>query len=203
MSTNNETCDEVKTKKQYADYLHEGDIYTNDSGQEFVFVRALLRIAKHHAQMIGWDSDVVQAPEKHNLWSATVKVKIYFDHGNGRRFASGVADCRYTTAGDGFQNYTTALAETRAIGRALRRYLDIDLCTFEEQYTPENNAITDTQRNCIEKKFIKSKLFTLTDVSKIIERDVSILTDLSEKEATLVIMKFNKMLKKQHLANCD
>lgn len=192
--------EEIKEEEKirYQDFLvEERDIYTNDRDERFVYVPALIRIAKEHAAMKGWLTDVVQAPTKENLWSATVVVKCQFRNGD---FASGAADCRVTTAGDGFQNYTTALAETRAIGRALRRYLDINLCTFEEQYTPENNSITDTQKNCIEKKFLKKGLFNIKDVCKIVGRDVASLTDLTEKEASDLLMKLNKLLKRKQLA---
>lgn len=195
-----EKQDEIKEeeKVRFEDYLiEERDIYTNDRNERFVYVAALIRLARGHADMKGWISDVVQAPTKENLWSATVVVKCQFKNGD---FASGAADCRITTAGDGFQNYTTALAETRALGRALRRYLDINLCTFEEQYTPENNSITDTQKNALEKKFLKKGLFNMKDVCKVVGREVSSLTDLTEKEAADLLMKFNKLLKKKQLA---
>jgi hypothetical protein len=186
-------------KVRFVDYLvEERDVYTNDRDEKFVYVAALIRIAREHAGLKGWLTDVVQAPRKEDLWSATVVVKCQFHNGD---FASGAADCRYTTAADEFKNYTTALAETRALGRALRRYLDINLCTFEEQYTPENNSITDIQKNCIDKKFLKKGLFNMKDVCKVVGReDVSSLTDLSEKEAADLIMKFNKLLKKKQLA---
>jgi len=198
MSDKNVKNSEEKQEEvvRYRDYLHEGDIYTNDRNEEFVYVSALVRIAKQHAGMIGFMPQVVQAPIKEDHWSATVVVRCEFADGS---YAGGAADCRYTTAGDGFQNYTTALAETRALGRALRRYLDINLCTFEEQYTPDNNAITDTQRNCIEKKFFNRRLFSIKDVCKIVGREVSILTDLTEAEASQVIVKFNKALRKKQL----
>jgi hypothetical protein len=189
---------------KYKDHILDHELYTNESGEEFIYVKGLLRIAWGYAGLTGWTTEVVQAPERKNGWSATVVVKCTFRVKEGskyiKKFASGAADCRWTTAGDGFQNYTTALAETRALGRAIRRYLGINLCTFEEQHTPENHPITDNQRNCIEKKFLKPGLATLQDVSKLIERDVASLTELNGQEASEVIVKLNKALKKKQLA---
>jgi len=194
---------------KFRDYIQDHEIYTSQSGEEFVYVKGLLRIAWGYAGLVGWETQVVQSPERKNAWSATVVVKCTFLAKDKERkkwtkkFASGAADCRWSTAGDGFQNYTTALAETRALGRAIRRYLGIELCTFEEQYTPQNHPITDNQRNCLEKKFLQPGLFTLQDVSKLIGRDVASLAELNGQEASETILRLNKLLKKQQLAKKD
>jgi hypothetical protein len=191
---------------RFRDRILDHELYTNESGEEFVYVRGLLRIAWGYAGMIGYESEVIQAPERKNAWSATVVVKCTFRALDPdtkkyiKKYASGAADCRQSTAGEGFEQFTTAMAETRALGRALRRYLGIDLCTVEEQDTPDKHPITDNQRNCIEKKFFKTGLFTLKDVSNLIERDVASLTELNGHEASVVIMKLNKALKKRDLA---
>lgn len=185
------------TQVNYTDCLNSKEIYTNDSGEEFAYFNGLYRVAEEQIGILGWDTDVVQSPEYKNKWSATVTIKVYFKDGT---FASGAADCRYDTAGDGFQNYTTALAETRAFARALRRKLRINLCSFEEQYTPANNPITDTQKNCIEKKFINNGLFTLEVVSNIVGREVNVLTELNSEEAAKAISGLNKLLKKKQLS---
>jgi hypothetical protein len=191
---------ENEAPPKFVDFLRENEIYTNESGEEFAYFRGLYRVADEQIGIIGNDTEVVQSPEKKNKWSATVRVKIKFKDGT---YATAAADCRYTTAGEGFQNYTTALAETRAFARALRRKLQVGLCSFEEQYTPETHAITDTQMNCIQKKFIDRALFGLEDVSKIVGKEVVDLKNLNGKEASTVIMQFNKSLKKKQMLNSD
>jgi hypothetical protein len=181
--------------KDYSKFLEEGDIQQGEDGGDYVLVNALVRVAREHAGMQGYDTDVVQSPQKENQWSATVVVKVFFEDG---RHWSGAADCRLGNARDGFHRYTTALAETRALGRALRRALGIELCTLEE-VRDRSGPLTPFQKQHIKVKFLDTGLFKLSDVSKIVGRGVDELTLLTEEEAAEVIETLTKKVNKKRL----
>lgn len=173
----------------YSVFITEKDIY-KENGDEYVYVNSLVRVAKQHAEMQGWDTEIIQAPIPETNWAATVKVRVQFRNGD---FATGAADCRAETAAAGFELYTTALAETRALGRALRRYLQINLCTYEEK-GDDDKQIADVQIKLLETKY---KEFDLKDVSSIIGRDISSLKDLRQKEAADLIQTLSKLTGKK------
>jgi len=179
----------------YSKFLKDEDILVNDDGEQYVYVNALVRIAREHAGLKGWDVHVVQAPERTNNWSATVEVKVYFEDGT---FFSDAADCRIDTARQGYHHYTTALASTRALGRALRRALNIELCTVEEVKDGTGPA-TDLQKKFINEKILKSGVFGLKDVSRIVGRKITNLKMLSQKEAAKIIEEYNSRLTKKQL----
>jgi hypothetical protein len=189
----------------YSEFLQEGDIQQGDDGGDYVLVSALVRIAKEHAGMIGYDTMVVQSPEKNNQWSATVVVRVRLsDKGNQYHLLheaqvwSGAADCRLGNARDGFHRYTTALAETRALGRALRRALGIEMCTLEE-VRDRSGPLTAFQKQHIKVKFIDNEMFKLNDVSKVVGREIDNLDCLTEEEASEVIETLTKKVNKKRL----
>lgn len=147
-------------------------------------------------------AEVLQTPEKNNNWSATVKVSYLF--GNGILW-TGTADCRKSTAQEGFKSYTTALAETRASARALRDALGIEFCSTEELSEEEdvniiitdNKPITDIQITSIENKIVKGKGITLEQIGDVIGRDVRKVKDMSRKEAETVLGFFQSKQKKE------
>ena len=172
----------------YYDYLNDDEIIETESGDQVVLVNGLVRIAQKYTDLSGWDVKIVQAPELENDWSSTAIVSVNFF--SGMSF-SDAADCRRGTAGEGFEKYTTALATTRALGRALRRALNITVCTSEE-LSEKDGPCTDIQKNMIKKQFIDKDVMTIKDVYKIVGRNISSLAEITEKEAALVIDRGNK-----------
>jgi len=170
--------------------LNEDEIIETEEGDHLVLVDGLLRLAMQHTDFIGYKSDIIQTPEKKNDWSAAVVVTVKFKSGY---IFSGAADARCGTMADGFKGYSTALAETRALGRALRRALRINACT-EEEVSDEEQPITDIQKNLIKKQFIDKDVISIKDIYTIINRDVSTIGELTEKEATLIIDKASKKI---------
>lgn len=179
--------------EDYYSLLNENEIIVTEEGDHVVTVDGLLRVAMEHTDFIGFKTDVVQVPDKKNDWSAAAVVVIKFKSGF---VFSGAADARYGTMADGFKQYSTALAETRALGRALRRSLRIKACT-EEEISDEEQPISDIQKNLIKKQFIDKDVINIKDIYTIIGRDVSTIGELTEKEATLVIDKANKKIGKK------
>lgn len=172
----------------YYPFLNDDEIVVTEEGDQLVTVNGLMRVAMQHTDFIGYKTEVQQTPEKKNDWSATVVVVAKFRSGY---VFSGAADARMGTLADGFRGYSTALAETRALGRALRRALRINSCT-EEEISDEDLPITDIQKNLIKKQFIDKNVIDIRDIYGIIGRDISTIGELTEKEATLVIDKANK-----------
>ncbi len=82
--------------------------------------------------------EVYDTPKKVNEWCAVVKVCMTvvprIEEGPEIPFHwEAVADCRTGNAMSGMSRYTTAIAETRASGRVIRRLLGLEeFCTKEE-----------------------------------------------------------------------
>jgi len=188
---------ELDFKTDYYDLLKEDEIVVTENGDYLVTVDGLMRVAMEHTDFVGYKTNVVQVPEKKNDWSATATVTIKFASGF---IFSGSADARCGTMADGFKSYSTALAETRALGRALRRALHIRACT-EEEISDEERPITDIQKNLIKKQFVDKDVIDIRDIYGIIGRDISTIGELTEKEAVLVIDKANKKIGKTHKKN--
>jgi hypothetical protein len=186
---------EPKNRVDYSEFLRDDDIQQGDDGSDYITVNALVRIAREHAGMNGYDVEVVQSPQKENQWSATVVATVYFR--NGQSWC-GAADCRLGNARDGFHRYTTALAETRALGRALRRALGIEMCTLEE-VRDRTGPLTPIQKQHIKVKFIDNGLFTLDDVSKVVGRAIDKVDVLTEEEAANAIETLTKKVNKKKL----
>ena len=90
---------------------------------------------------------------------------------------SAVADCKANNAMPGMERYTTAMAETRASSRVLRRILGLeDFCTKEElaeltsDVEDNGEPAEDSQIMLIEKKFIEDHGVTIETVNKRLKR---------------------------------
>jgi len=146
--------------------------------------------------------DIQQSPTASNKWCAVATVEYCFKNSVTWRAA---ADCRIDTATVGFSKYTTALAETRASARCLREALGVELCSAEEVAAEDQEGeiikITDEtpiashQIVVLERKFIKEYGFSLSDICKIIGREIFDIKDMTRKEAEQVIEELNGLLK--------
>lgn len=82
--------------------------------------------------IVNTDTIVVSAASNDNNHRATVVVKITFDN-NGRDITySGAADSCYDNTDNIYRTYPTAIAETRAESRALRKALNLKTVVAEE-----------------------------------------------------------------------
>lgn len=113
----------------------------NDDGRVFVYLKGLQRLAeeaglfksscKHQHVPIG-DFGVFQA-----IYT------VEFDDGS---IYVGTADCNVHNTGDPFLNYPTAVAESRAESRALRKALNIRLLSVEEIGFDGANVINNVSK---------------------------------------------------------
>lgn len=169
---------------------------TKDKANIFVRHDGLLRAAKRAFGGIKRrESDALGVPLKENNWAAVVKVTYLFKTGHR---AAAVADCRSDTANHGFGKYTTALAETRASGRALKFALGLEIVTQEEITDVEElidqaarEPALEQQKVLIKKKFMGERKKTFEDVSKVLKKKVVTLDQLTRGEAGEILEVFN------------
>jgi len=169
---------------------------TKDGKQIFVRHDGLLRAAKRAFGGIKRRvSKPMGVPVKEDNWCAVVNVGYQFESGHK---VEAVADCRSDTANRGFGKYTTALAETRASGRALKFALGLEIVTQEEIADIEDiidqaarEPALEHQKALIKKKFIGERGKTFEQVSKILKKKVVTLDQLTRGEATEILEAFN------------
>lgn len=199
------------------DYFEEKDFIT-DNGK-FVKHDALLRVCKALFYIKDRDVRILSSPSATNGFFASATVtyglvpkkenieeaanKDTFVERDYYSFTSS-ADCTpENRAPKPADIYYTAMAETRASGRALRFLLGVDFCTKEEIGIREEGSqgITDAQMSLIEKKFMsKEGGFSLEDVRKILnktEEDFKDLKDLTLEEASNLINKLHNKRRKE------
>lgn len=184
-------------ERKVSEFFQEDDFdVTKDKGEIFVRHDGLVRAAKKAFQGVRRRrSKALGVPLKENNWCAVVEVVYQF----GNKYeSSGVADCRSDTANRGFGKYTTALAETRASGRALRFALGLEIVTQEEITDVEElidqsarEPALEQQKVLIKKRFMGDKGKTFEDVSRILKKKVVTLDQLTRGEAAELLEFFN------------
>jgi hypothetical protein len=166
----------------------------NGKGEaEFVKLEELLRIGR----LRGFSkrlTKINQSPNEANGMVACAKARIVFKDGE---VSDGAGDCGpHNAPGEPFGKYPTAIAESRAMARALRFGLGIKMCSVEEITfsdikktvaggSPENDGkITQAQRAVIIKLIDRMKL----DLKKVLalskKEDLDTLT--SESASKLI-----------------
>lgn len=124
---------------------------------------------------------VHSSPTKVNEWCAAVSVKMIVtprDDKDERFYVwEAVADCRTGNSMPGMSRYTTAIAETRASGRVIRRLLGLEeFCTKEElaettlDVDDDSGPIQPSQKLLLKKKFIEDCKISLETVNKRLKR---------------------------------
>lgn len=197
-------------EKTLADLFTEKD-FIDINGKKFILFNALLRAAKREFGILGFRSEIIQAPHVDNDWCASVVAEYWFKSDREEPVKwRGLADCRASSCAEGFEMYNVALAETRAKARALRDALGVEVCSKEElasnrnggsRYTrnpnnPESEPIEPTQIMLIEKKFMGQMNVSLEDIEKLLGKKVATLKMLSKDEGAEIIRAFNKPKKK-------
>jgi len=121
-------------KCEWFKLLKEDEIGRDEkTGDEFPYFHGLKRLAelagktKERITHCNMDKIVKANPTYYNL-IAQVVVEVEFDDGTSW---TGAADAHLGNCKD-FRNHPTALAETRALGRAYRRALNIRQASYEE-----------------------------------------------------------------------
>lgn len=121
------------------------------------------------------NTQVVSAPSLQNPW-VTVVVEIAFSTEEGLKRFSGAADASDNNVNPPYNKFLTAMAETRAEGRALRRALKLkvvaaeELINIPEQITPvvdKADLITVNQINFIDLICLKNNINVQKLVNKV------------------------------------
>lgn len=204
-------------KHDYFEDLKSSEKYVdNKTGAEYPFLKGLIRLAHNNrggVQRV--DSVIAKVPsletrkeyeldEKGNReviaetkpdCIAAVTVTYYFK--DGTTF-SGSADASYKAHDAPYNLHLTAVAESKAEARAIRRALMITKVAKEEigeaevVGDPDDGPITDTQLAYI-RKTAKRKKLSQTDVLKMIKReDLSDITQLTSEEARKALKAIDK-----------
>jgi len=176
------------------DHFASKDFVLTDKGQPFVRHDPLLRVAKVVLGIKGKNVQVNQTPDKGNEWSATVTVTYKF--GDDSTFSC-AGDCRKSTSKDGFDSYTTAMAETRASARALRFALGVDICSAEEIANIDSMGSQDqdelaeeNQLAILKSKYMNQYGFKLEEIQEI--SGVEYLEELTRHGAVELFKELNK-----------
>jgi len=187
------------TERKVGDFFLASDFKKSQDGKQlFVSHESLQRVFRTIFNTVRYTPSVLESPKKTNEWCAVIEVEYNFNtKGEDNKFLYGAtADCRTSNASS-FREYTTAVAETRASARALRGILGISVCSIEEAKDLDEMADnsedkpTGPQIMMIEKKMLKEKQWTVTQLSEIIGREIEDVNSLTRGEATQIIDKYN------------
>lgn len=163
---------------------------------DYVKVEGLVALA-HEKGYRGKTSDIIQTPSKENGLTAIVKVGvkgIYYDKYTDEikeGIWEAIGDCSPTSAPNKFiAVHAIRMAETRALGRALRDYLNMAVVCGEEMGgLLEQEEMTTAQRNTI-KSLLSSKKIDQEEMQdylvEVIGR-VKLGKDATEGEAQVLI----------------
>jgi len=185
----------------YQDLLEDSEIYRDERGDEFVYIKGLRRLAKMKGvvkEKFTPSVAVLKRPDTGAEYPfVQVSYEVEFKDGT---VWSDCADAHTFNVTGMFRAYPTAMASVRAEGRALRKALGINMVTKEE-LGASNDAIgemtgeiTPAQKTLI-KKLVKSKKVTslrefFDEVG--VKDSAQSVEDLTNSEAKSVISALNK-----------
>ncbi len=113
----------------------------NDNGKTMVFLKGLQRLAEEAG--LCKSSCVQQHVPIGDFGVFQAIYTVEFDDGS---IYVGTADCNKQNTGDPFLNYPTAVAESRAESRALRKALNIRMLAYEEVGFDGANVINNVSK---------------------------------------------------------
>lgn len=172
------------------DYFKPEDFAIDDDNQAVIKHDGMQRVLFKLFNVKERTVQVHAAPTKVNEWCAVVSVCMSVTPKNVVIDEDGepcedlttyiweaVADCRTSNAMPGMGRYTTAIAETRASGRVIRRILGLEgFCTKEElaettlDVDDDTGPIQPSQKFLLKTKFIKDCGISLETVNKRLKR---------------------------------
>jgi hypothetical protein len=211
-------------KFKVLDYFNPSDFATDGEGRgTFVKHDALLRVCKELFIILGRDVHIAQSPSEPNGMCATATVRYDLSpkteeyEKQRKKVAEGELkewECQhfsFQSSGDCYpanqpqgvgSNYFTAMAETRASGRALRFLLGVDFCTKEEISGPtqeqgfnDKDPISENTKSVIEKKFMGRHGVTLNQIRNLLkktEKEMPSLDCLTVAEGATLMQKLSK-----------
>jgi hypothetical protein len=198
--------DNKRTSKQWQDALEDGDTVTNyDSNKPCVLLRALQRLSQE-AGIIESGPITLQHVTQGDYGIFQCVYEVKFDDGTTWRAA---ADCNKNSVDGKFANYPTAIAESRAEARALKKALGITMLAAEEIDLSASSEVTPTQKitsniiAAIQSLIESNELDTLGVLEKVLpDRADSLngLSDLTVAEGQSVMAHLNNLPKKKTAA---
>jgi len=188
-------------KNEWFKLLKEDEIGKGENGEEFPYFHGLARLAEQAGKtseritMCKMDKILQANPSYYNL-IAQVVVEVTFDDGTTWTGAADahVGNCKH------YKVHPTAMAETRALGRAYRRALGIKQVAFEEvSDVPEEEMTGEPSGAQIKliRKFCKELDIDLIDVIKRVttREDVTSVEHLNHGEASEALHVLNELKK--------
>ncbi len=191
-----------------SDHFHAKDFVVDDKTGSFVKHDALLRVCKELFYILERNVNIVQVPDRTNNMCATAIVSYKLQPKSalsGRIFTfQSSADCYYGNHPPHVDRYNTAMAETRASGRALRFLLGVNFCTKEEiagnptdNIDADNDPIKPNTIMLIEKKFMGQHGITIEQIREQAKKpELGTLEELTIAEGAKLIQKLNRNLVK-------
>lgn len=159
------------------------------------------------------NSDIIQVPTVENERRATVKVKITISECNGKDFEGysnydGAADVYYGNTDGAYAKHPVALAETRALGRALKRALRLRKVVSAEEIaanaeTTESDVgskdpINDNQKNFINLCCSKERAnINVEKFVKTLYNNARSINDVTYEQAKELLKKIDEYNRKQ------
>lgn len=157
-------------------------------GKEYVLFEGLLEVTHENYHLMGFSTDLIQYPTTENNMTAIVKAIVTVKDGEDVKQFSGIGDASPSSVNRMIAPHIIRMAETRALGRAMR-FLTGFGTVFEELGDLDEQK-QSSKKNTTNKKETKAKPETKTETEapqasqaqlKKIEKDAKAL-GLSAKE---------------------
>lgn len=195
-----------RTSKQWQDVLTEEDVVINqESGTPCVLLHALQRLS-HEAGIVESGPIVLQHVPQGSFGVFQCIYEVKFSDGTIWRAAG---DCNKKNVNEKFSKYPTAIAESRAEARALKKALGITMLAAEEIDLSAEAEVKPDQKvssnivSAIETMIERNDLNTLTVIEATLPDradSINTLNDLTVAEGQNIMSYLNKLPKKKKAA---
>lgn len=122
-------------------------------GKEYVLFEGLLEVTHENYKLMGFETELIQYPSKANDMTAIVKATVSVKDGEDMKTFSGIGDASPASVNRMIAPHIIRMAETRALGRAMR-FLTGFGTVFEElgevdfnDKKSKKNPTKDTKQN--------------------------------------------------------
>lgn len=195
-----------RTAKQWQDVLTEEDVVINqESGRPCVLLRALQRLS-HEAGIVESGPICLQHVPQGSFGIFQCIYEVKFEDGTVWR---GAADCNKNNVTGKFLHYPTAIAESRAEARALKKALGITMLAAEEidlsaaaEVKPDQKVSSNIV-SAIETLIERSDLDALAVIEEVLPDradSINTLNDLTVAEGQDIMSHLNNLPKKKKAA---
>lgn len=201
--TKTEPVEHKKPDKDWNDYVlsHLDDTEKQDGNATTDGLRRVAELLL--GEIVESESDVLQCPSPDNNFTAVVKHTVTFGYYNThkQKIFTGVADAHAKNTDKPYDKYLTAVAETRAEGRALRRALGLkkpvadELSKVANEEEDDGTKITDFQIKTI-KQICKRNNINVDSFINSGKESYANIEDVTHVKAGLMLQQLNKYQQK-------